>query len=41
MNAVLGDNSHLGAVRCSTLAEGRRRLGGAQRRQAAILQLLT
>lgn len=38
---VLGDISHLGAVRRATLAEGRRRLGRAKRRQTAVLQQLT
>lgn len=37
---ALGAVSHLGAVRCATLAEGRRRLGGAKRRQTAVLQQL-
>lgn len=38
---ALGDIAHLGAVRRATLAEGGRRLGRAERRQAAVLQQLT
>lgn len=40
-NVPYGDISHLCTMRCATFAEGRRRLGWAQRHQAAILQQLT
>lgn len=36
-----GDISHLGLMGCAAFAEGGRRLGWTQRRQAAILQQLT